>query len=393
MTLVSCEKEKVYGRHKVLILYSAGFNNLSSYLLEDIKELSEGLVYPKHSSKGAILIFGRHTRDNGGKYTPEIAPCLIHLYKDDDGSVTADTLLTFTKDTKAANKSTMYIVLSHIKRKFPSQHYGMIFSSHATGWLPKGYYSNPVDEEDGNIWGSKKKSIGADYEMVDGERISHEMEITEMAYAIPMKLDYLLFDACLMGGVEVAYELRKVCDKVGFSQAEVLADGYNYTNLASHLIDFKVSSPEQVCKDYYEQYAKKSGVYQSATISLIKTSELEPLAQLCGRLFDKYREEILTLDKKSVQRYYRYKYHWFYDLQSIIIQAGATEEELAELEQALSACVIYKAATPGFMEDSGGFPIDIFSGLSMYLPDENWPTLNNHYKTLAWNKATNLVNF
>ena len=71
MTLVSCEKEKVYGRHKVLILYSAGFNNLSSYLLEDIKELSEGLVYPKHSSKGAILIFGRHTRDNGGKYTPE----------------------------------------------------------------------------------------------------------------------------------------------------------------------------------------------------------------------------------------------------------------------------------------------------------------------------------
>ena len=161
-------------------------------------------------------------------------------------------------------------------------------------------------------------------------------------------------------------------------------------HLASHLID-QVSSPEQVCKIIMSNMLRSQGL-SICTISLIKPLNWA-IAQLCGRLFDKYREEILTLDKKYFQRYYRYKYHWFYDLQSIIIQAGATEEELAELEQALSACVIYKAATPGFMEDSGGFPIDIFSGLSMYLPDENWPTLNNHYKTLAWNKATNLVNF
>lgn len=41
------------------------------------------------------------------------------------------------------------------------------------------------------------------------DSLAYEMNINDMAEAIPMKLDYILFDACFMGGIEVAYEFRK----------------------------------------------------------------------------------------------------------------------------------------------------------------------------------------
>ena len=286
----------------------------------------------------------------------------------------------------------------------------MIFSSHATGYLPSGFYSKP----DGYIFSESMmrrqgldrpaapvpvpymepeqnpglpavKSVGQD---VDGS-LSYEMDIRDFADAIPMKLDYILFDACLMGGIEVAYELAGKCDKVGFSQAEVLAEGFNYTTLASHLLGNKMSSdPYSVCEDYFTQYDIQSGVYRSATISLIDCNSLEPLAHTCRVLFDKYHEQIQSLDPSVVQRFYRSSRHWFYDLQSIMENAGMTSDEKEELEAALDLCILYKGATPSFMQE---FYIDTFSGFSMYLPSHGHPQLDKYYKTLKWNQATGLV--
>ena len=60
---------------------------------------------------------------------------------------------------------------------------------------------------------------------------------------------------------------------------------------------------------------------------------------------------------------------------------------MAELDAALAECISYKAATPSFL----GIAIKNYSGLSMYLPGAGDTQLNEFYKTLAWNKATNLV--
>ena len=87
------------------------------------------------------------------------------------------------------------------------------------------------------------------------------MELPDFAEAIPMKLDYILFDACLMGGIEVAYELRGKCSLLGFSQTEVLAEGLDYKTLTQHLLQKEKPYPEGVCADYFTQYDIQSGVY------------------------------------------------------------------------------------------------------------------------------------
>jgi hypothetical protein len=206
---------------------------------------------------------------------------------------------------------------------------------------------------------------------------------------VPMKLDYILFDACLMGGIEVAYEFVGKCDYMAFSQAEVLAQGFNYKTITTHLLNNKyTSSPEDVCKDYIDYYNSLSGVYRYATVSLVDCNKLEPLANLCSILFSKYRNGLDSLSPSKVQRFYTGNHPWFYDLQSILTTAGASETEVAELQSILDDCVLYKGHTPAFLSD---FSIKTFSGFSMYLPRNGSAELNKYYKTLRWNQATGLV--
>ena len=191
-----------------------------------------------------------------------------------------------------------------------------------------------------------------------------------------------------MGGIEVAYELRGKCRTLGFSQAEVLAEGFDYKTLTQHLLLKETADPMGVCKDYFSQYDIQSGIYRSATISMVDCDKLEPVAEVCREIFSAHRAGLETITPSNVQRFYRSGKHWFYDLESIIREAGASEEEIAGLQDALAGCVLYKGHTPGFMNE---FKIDIFSGFSMYLPCDGSLELDKFYKTLQWNQATGLV--
>ena len=394
---------------KVLLLYSAGFNSISSYLKEDIADLDKGWLPSRQRSNDVILVYS-HQTGGRGQYKTKTEPVLFRMYSLGDGTVVRDTLAVYDKSTISASAVQLNKVLTYVKENFPAKSYGMIFSSHATGYLPEGFYSKPSNyhftESMMRSWSDRRKtapvpvpyvepeqtpglpdvkSIGQD---TDGEA-SYEIDLRDFAEAIPMKLDYLLFDACLMGGIEVAYELAGKCDKLGFSQAEVLAEGFNYTTLSSHLLGNKAESdPLSVCKDYFTQYDIQEGVYRSATISLVDCNRLDDLATTCSRLFDKYAGRIKSLQSSEVQRYYRGSKHWFYDLESILVKAGISETELEELHAALDHCIIYKGATPSFMNE---FSIHTFSGFSMYLPSNGNGELDKYYKTLKWNKITGLV--
>lgn len=394
---------------KVLLLYSAGFNSISSYLKEDIEDLGKGWLPGKQRSNDVVLVYSHQTATRG-QYGTKTEPVLFRMYSLTDGTVIRDTLAVYERGTISASATQLNNVLTYIKDNFPAQSYGMIFSSHATGYLPGGFYSKSssyyFSESMMRSWGINKadrptpvpyvepehtpglpavKSIGQD---VDGE-LSYEIDIRDFAEAIPMKLDYLLFDACLMGGIEVAYELAGKCDRLGFSQAEVLAEGFNYKTLSTHLLGDKTESdPMSVCRDYFTQYDVQDGVYRSATISLIDCNNLEPLAETCGRLFEKYADQIKNVRASDVQRYYRGSKHWFYDLESILVNAGISGSELDELHGSLEKCVLYKGSTPSFMNE---FSIHTFSGFSMYLPSNGHEELDKYYKTLKWNKITGLV--
>ncbi len=378
-----CEKEGGEGQDgydKVLILYSAGFNSLSSYLAQDIEDLQKGWL-PAKKSREALLVISRQP-EYSGDYNDRTAPFLFRIYKGKKGPV-LDTLYSMEKGESLASAANLRTFLSKAAELFPSKSYGLILSSHATGWMPSFYFSNPERYDAPRI-----RSVTQEVYIDNGRRESMEIDIPDFAAAVPMHFDYMIFDACLMGGVEVAWELRNVTGRIGFCQTETLAEGFDYRNITERLLNSTPADPEQACRDFFESYDSRSGNYRSATVSYVDCGSMDELAQICRTLFGKYREKLTIMDGDNVQGYfYDASKHWHYDLYDIIEKAGADAGELAELKAALEKCVLYKAATPYFFN----LQIKSHCGLSMYLPSMGGKYLDEFYKTLEWNKATELV--
>lgn len=383
---------------QVMILYSAGFNSLCAALEDDVNDMKSGYLPLVGSMSKAVLVYSRRLSETG-RYTDRTPSYLIRLSVDGWGKVVSDTLKTWPATEEAVSASTMTDVLETVKGLYPHASYGMVFSSHGSGWLPSGYYSTgkitagtaglqAVPYIDPNSDGSmpRVKSIGIDNIT---SRNTYEMEIETFAQALPMKFDYIIIDACLMGCIEVAYALKDKCDKLVFSQAEVLEDGLcDYTTLTQRVLRPVVPDLYNLCEDSYRHYKNQDDpIYRSLTISMIDCTRLDGLAESCKSLFSKYRNQISLVNAANVQGYFRSRKHWFYDLTDILRQSGVPEADMTDYNKAMSDCVLYNAATDTFIN----FDIRTHCGLSMYLPADGNSELDEFYKTLSWNKASGLV--
>lgn len=397
----------------VLLIYACGYNSLSNDIRTNIKTLDKGYIPDKESGK--ILLLAEHLTKSGMNYSTPTEPHLIRYYKH-KGTIVHDTLKTYPSSSQLASADDMGMILSDVKTLFKAEHYGMVFSSHATGWLPKGYYSH---KNDNTIWlsapGPKKSPARKDIpagavpfyepEQLPGPRVrsigasntaslTYEMELSEFSQTIRkvMPMDYVVIDACLSGGVEVAYELKDACDKVVFSPAEELAEGMDYATIAGHLLEKSSPDLTGLARNYYNQYSGKSDSNErSATVTVIDCNKLSSLTAVCTGLFSKYRKQIAEVDASTVQPFFRHNKHWFYDLEDILVKSGISSSEKYELEKALDECIEYKAHTEYFLQHFSGFRIDTYCGLSMYLPNMGEEYLDGFYKTLKWNIATGLV--
>ncbi len=392
---------------RVLLLYAAGHNNLgyySHYIPKNIKDLTGNWLPGEAVRENVLLIYSHIANDSRCKPSPSH---LIRVYKNHRNEIISDTLVTYSESAISASAEQLNRVLTDVKELVYAKSYGMIFSSHATGYLPAGFSPEYKFTE---LSSRKKasptvtqyverfddpsqpmvKSIGQDKEGT----LSYEINLPEFAAAIPMKMDYIIFDACLMGGIEVAYELKDKCDRLAFSQAEILADGFNYKTLTQRLLKDETADVRGAGEDYFALYESKFGQERSATISVVDCSGLDDLAEVCKELFEAHKTELSELwTSKTIQQFHRtdkysMEHFHFYDLESVATEIGATEEELDALRYAIGGCVPYKACTNQIL---GDVTIETFCGLSMYVPGKGGDELDKFYRTLSWNKATELV--
>lgn len=387
---------------KVMLLYEAGFNTLGSDIAWNIAELREGYLPGNARNDDIFLVFSHVTR-RPEVYNSETSPVLVRMYQE-HGEFHADTLHVWPKGTSVANAAMVTEVLEMVREKFPAASYGAVFSSHASGWLPEGYYDSSWRYEgreretrSGNGSDGRLKTFGQEF--YSSGKMLEEIELRDFAAAIPYKLDYILFDACLMASVEVAWQLRDVCGYLAAAPCEIPASGFNYRTLTHHLLESKVPDLRGACADYFARYEHDS--IFGAAVTLVDCSRLDRLASNCRSLFDRYRSAIRNLDGKNVQVYDRIvgskKFYVFFDLKDMLREAGASVSELTDLQAALAEAIVYEAHTDHFLS----IPLERCCGLSVYLPaypdfkqDAYHGTefLDGFYKeNVAWNKATSLV--
>lgn len=370
LTLFSCKKAEteeivVVKRPKTVLLYMVANNNLSNDAENSISRLQNGYI---PSDEGNLLVY---------KHCAGMDPVLLHIKKGEEGTVVADTAYRFPPRV-SATKSALTQALNVTQALFPADSYGLILWSHGTGWIPPlASFSSAAQEQ---ISGSGPESTFG----LDGKV---ELEIRDLAQAIPYKLSFMLMDACFMGGIETAYEVKDSVDYYIGSPAEILTESFPYHKIMQHI--FK-STPDYaaVCREYYDYYNAKSGSERSATVALMDCSKLAEVAEVAKRVFDQYGERIASLDLSILQPYFRgSSSKYFYDLKDLI-DAIADASLSAEFAAALERAVPYKATTPYFIE----LPIRSFCGVSTYVPGNPADTkLADYYKQYKWNQATGMI--
>ena len=355
LLLASCWKEEADNipvpPNRTILFYMAGDNSLGDETQQKIDALAAAwnIVGSSH-----LLVY----QDRGG----ETMPRLLEIKSGADGKGTAEVLEEY-KDENSASTGVFVRVLNDMIRYYPGSDYGLIVFSHSSGWLPAGTFTQP-------------RSV-----VTDGDT---ELNLIDFARSIPnAQFRFIVFESCLMAGVEVAYELKDKTSHILASSAEILSPGFKplYDRMLEKLYQ---ATPDLAgfAREYYDYCNQLSGDGRSATVSVINTAGLAPLKSLLARA-ESNVEHWEWVERDGIQHFdRRAKDYLFYDLEGYIKSIG-TQEEINELAGILEETVIYKAATDEFMSgDKYGYPIKQHCGMTIYIPVAKFKELNTQRNRL-----------
>ncbi len=141
-------RESAQTRH-VFLLYFAGFNSLYEYMYNesgvsslsgDYQDLLKGYIPANRGlPTDDILLTYTQFPEKARDYSGELRSHLVRLSRNLAGQTVRDTLKSYGPEYISADSNTLRTVLSDVKQLFPAKDYGLLFSSHATGWLPAGH--------------------------------------------------------------------------------------------------------------------------------------------------------------------------------------------------------------------------------------------------------------
>jgi len=345
-----------------------------------------------------LLVFYRpYTGD-----TPLSNPTLMSFYTDGRGNVNNQPVLSgdnltfeavcqiaqkkeYTMNSQiATDPAVMKEVFTDMQIVAPSDSYGLILGSHASGWM-KG---NSV----------QSKAFGDD----DGYNIDIPDLAGVLKNSFSEKLDFVLFDACMMGTAEVGYELKEVTSYCIASVMETPALGFPYKQVFSYLYSENIDY-SAVCHEFIS-FNKVNNAW--GTCAVMNCSQMENLANAVKAKLSEWKDALSSVSMQNVQQYGVGSYRYFsYDVLDFFRELGGKSgvaeidlnEAIASVQNALNETVIAKECIPN--PSNSSFRVDEarFCGIGMYIPKEvndyvpdniSWNNWNDYYKqSISWYHA------
>ncbi len=313
-------------------------------------------------------------------------PRICRFYSN-NGSSVCDTVYCFETDFCSSDTAHMRTVFDMVMWLYPAKAMNLVMWSHGTGWLRE---SKSV---------GRQRSIGVDNGRNSGyiNSSENEIEIPELAAfiaSLKVKPQLLMFDACFMQSVEVAYELRNCVDWILASPAEIPADGAPYHKMTTSLFasPFNVLN---VMNSYYDEYDDPDEL--GVVLSLVDCREMDNLASQTSLYVQKYFP-VLSANKCSSVFSYLPGGHFpdgnpvypdFFDVNSVM-KIFMSAEYYAAWKVALEAAVPYKCSSDSWYSapHRAKYPVekDVYSGISMYIPQSaaKYALFNEDFGSTAW---------
>ena len=338
---------------RTILVYMVATNSLGSYGYDklDIAEMKEAMS--EYADGDCRLLVYRTVYND--------SPKLFEIRN--NGSEAVEIALKTYPSTLHASvtKQRFSEVMSDIRSFAPADDYGLILWSHADGWATS-LHKAPAQPRD------------------FGEDNGAKMHIDSLADALPDNLfSFIYADACYMGAIEVAYQLRKKIDYFIGSAAELPAYGMRY-NINLPFFFEKEANLLQACKSTFDYYDGLSGDARTLTISMVDCSKLDRLADVCRRI---HANALPLTSVSDMQCYNRFLPHFFFDFGQYTSAIAPDDDMRREFAEALGDAVVYKASTPAIFS-SLIIDSEKYSGLSTYIIGTGSSSNEAFYKTLAW---------
>lgn len=359
---------------RTVLVYMAADNNLASYHQSDIEEmLKKAGDIPENCR---LLV-----------YVDDASLPRIISIEQKNGKSTQKTQQQYSDEHNSGDVETLRTVMQWVIENNPANSYGLVLWSHGTSWVPEKSQAQRaicVDSKSGGSW----------------------MEIPEVAKVLAQfpHLDFILFDACFMQAVEVAYELRKVTDYIISSPAEIPGPGAPYHRLVAPMFS-KPINVDSIAKEYYLEYEENDIFVQGSgsdcfgvCLSVIDCSQLEPLAIQTKEMLQKYTTSESYTILSEVQQYHPYTNSTsipeYYDMNGYMRLLVTDPADYAQWRSALDAAVPYKYTTKqwfsAYVGSFGGLldvDIENYGGISCYVPKAERTKLNTAFRTTSWYNA------
>lgn len=371
----------------------------SNSLLSDFRRTVEDMqtVVAQRSMKDErIMVF---------MATSEREAVLFELKKQ-NGRCLTDTLRRYS-DRPFTSRQWLTSLFSEVMTLAPASRYGMVVGCHGLAWVPIQGQRNArkklgsqekIDEED-NLY--KEERIDKEGEpndlmhfevqgpvttrFIGGTYPETQIETTDLADAMAdagFHTEYILFDACYMSSVEVAYELKDVTHYLIASPTEVLSYGFPYITMGKHLLG--TPNYKGIVDSFISFYSSYNLPY--GTVAVTDCTQLDALAAIAQQINAADAEQLVP---NGVQIMDGYSPTLFYDLGHLMSLKDAGTVLTAAFAEQLEKTVPYKGHTGQYFTTLKDAPVDIkhYSGLNTSQGSLNH--MADRLSETAWYKATN----
>ena len=393
----------------------------SNNLLSDFRRTVEDMqtVVAQRSMKDErIMVF---------MATSEREAVLFELKKQ-NGRCLTDTLRRYS-DRPFTSRQWLTSLFSEVMTLAPASRYGMVVGCHGLAWVPVQGQRNArkrlgsqerIDEED-NLYKEERIDKEGDDLMhfevqgpvttrfIGGTYPETQIETTDLADAMAdagLHTEYILFDACYMSSVEVAYELKDVTHYLIASPTEVLSYGFPYTTMGKHLLG--TPNYKGIVDSFISFYSSYNLPY--GTVAVTDCTQLDALAAIAQQINAAATEQINVAAAEptnaasegklntarsgknvpnGVQIMDGYSPTLFYDLGHLMSLKDAGTVLTAAFAEQLGKTVPYKGHTSQYFTALKDAPVDIkhYSGLNTSQGSLNH--MADRLSETAWYKATN----
>lgn len=276
-----------------LMIYMNGDNNLAAEAINDILELG----YVGSLDRMNIIVQLDLPGDNG---------TYIYRINKGDSFDTATPLQTLSEK----NMADFMVLMQFYKwatEAYPADHYALVIWGHGDGWRAQQQKINllmTMQSQTSSVPVTGFRAVSSDDTSGDImylNEVQRALNEAQTQLGAPV-LDLIGFDACLMGMLEVAYQLKDNAHYMIASEEVVPGSGWPYQRILTDLVNSYASANEprvfarrivEIYGAYYDQYGENDmqtmGAYNLQKVTNV-TSTLDKTIELHNSLPEDQKE-------------------------------------------------------------------------------------------------------